>query len=144
MTHEDAGHYAAKHPRGTELNAALAAEIEKRAAQATLTCAAAHAIAAALEVAPAEVGRCLDLMEIRLTKCQLGLFGYTPEKKIVSPAEQVAPGLAKVITAAMVDGRIACAAAWQIAAREGLKRLAMSAACEALKVKVKPCQLGAF
>jgi hypothetical protein len=144
MTHEDAGHYAAKHPQGTEPNAALAEEIEKRADQGALTCAAAHAIAEALAVAPAEVGRCLDLMEIRLTKCQLGLFGYTPEKKIVSPADEVAPALEKAINDAIADGRIACASVWQIADHEGLKRLALAAACEALNVKVKPCQLGAF
>jgi hypothetical protein len=144
MTHEDAGHYAAKHPRGTEPNAALAAEIEKRADQGALTCATAHTIAEALEVAPAEVGRCLDLMEIRLTKCQLGLFGYTPEKKVVSPADEVAPALEKAINDAIADGRIACAAAWRIADQKGLKRMALSAACETLNVKVKPCQLGAF
>ena len=56
MTHEDAGHYAAKHPRGTSLNAAVAAEVEKRSEQGTLTCAAAHAIAGALDITPGDVG----------------------------------------------------------------------------------------
>jgi hypothetical protein len=144
MTHEDAGHYAAKHPQGTTPNAAVAAEIERRADRGALTCAAAHAVAEGLKVAPVEVGRCMDLMEVRLTKCQLGLFGYTPHKKIVSPAKQLDPAVEKAVLAAASDGRISCEIVWQIAHRQGVKRLALSAACEALKVKIKPCQLGAF
>ncbi len=140
MTHEDAGHYAAKHPQGTELNAAIAADIEKKAQNNGLSCAAAHAIGAA----PAEVGRNMDLMEVRLSKCQLGLFGYSPNKKIVTPAESVATELEAAINAVAVDGRLSCESAWQVAAAQGIKRLELSAACEALGLKVKPCQLGAF
>jgi hypothetical protein len=144
MAHEDAGHYAAKHPSGTELNATIAKAIEKKASGATLTCAAAHAIAEELELAPVAVGRCMDLMEIRLTKCQLGLFGYAPEKKIVTPAESVAPDLETAIKASAENGRLSCEHAWQMAADQGIQRLAFSNACEALGVKIKPCQLGAF
>jgi hypothetical protein len=39
---------------------------------------------------------------------------------------------------------LSCAAAWEIADRLGVKRLEVGAACENLKIKVKPCQLGAF
>lgn len=144
MTHEDAGHYAAKHPQGTELNAAIAADIEKKAQNNGLSCAAAHAIAEAIGAAPAEVGRNMDLMEVRLSKCQLGLFGYSPNKKIVTPAESVATELEAAINAIAVDGRLSCESAWQVAAAQGIKRLELSAACEALGLKVKPCQLGAF
>jgi hypothetical protein len=144
MTHDDAGHYAAKHPQGTALNPTIAAEIGNRASNGTLTCAAAHAIADELEVAPIEVGRGMDLMEIRLTKCQLGLFGYKPQKKIVTPAETVPSDLEAAIAAASKTGRLACDRAWQMAADQGLTRMVFSAACEALGIKVKPCQLGAF
>lgn len=144
MAHEDAGHYAAKHPQGTALNADVAAEIKKKAPDGALSCAAAHAIAEVLGATPVEVGRNMDLMEVRLTKCQLGLFGYTPDKKIVTPAETVAPGLKAALTTAAVDGRLSCESTWQLAAVEGIERLEVSAACEALGLKVKPCQLGAF
>lgn len=144
MAHEDAGHYAAKHPQGTELNAAIGAEIEKKAQKNALSCAAAHTIAKTLGTAPAEVGRNMDLLEIRLTKCQLGLFGYTPDKKIVTPAESVASELEAALLAVAAGGRLSCESAWRVAAAQGLKRMDLSAACEALKLKVKPCQLGAF
>jgi len=45
---------------------------------------------------------------------------------------------------AMVDERLPCAAAWDIAAQAGISKMALSAACEALGIKIKPCQLGAF
>ena len=144
MAHEDAGHYAAKHPQGIELNTAIAAEIKSQARQGSLSCAAAHTIAETHGVTPAEVGRNVDLMEVRLTKCQLGLFGYTPEKKVVTPAEKVTTALQAAILAAASDGRLSCESAWQVATAQGIKRMDLSAACEALGLKVKPCQLGAF
>jgi len=36
-----------------------------------------------------DVGGTIDLLEIHLNKCQLGLFGYSPKKMIVKPAENV-------------------------------------------------------
>ena len=46
-----------------------------------LPCALAFDIAGKNNVAPKEVGVALDVLNIRLTKCQLGLFGYQPKKK---------------------------------------------------------------
>ena len=43
-----------------------------------ISCAGAHKIASVLHAAPAEVGRTIDLLEARIVKCQLGLFGYAP------------------------------------------------------------------
>ncbi len=47
-------------------------------------------------VALAEIGVTLDLLEIRIGKCQLGLFGYKPVSKAVAPAAvlvgEIAPG----------------------------------------------------
>ena len=74
----------------------------------------------------------------------MGLFGYSPKKKIVQPAKEIAPDLKQAINDALSDGRLPCAAAWAIAKQINLPRMKVSAACEALKIKIKPCQLGAF
>lgn len=144
MTHEDAGHYAAKHPPGTELNPEIAAALKKQAREARISCAAAHKIARALQVEPSAVGVAIDLLEYRIKNCQLGLYGYTPAKKIVRPAETVSPDLAGSIRAEVDQGRIACRSCWQIAKDRNLPRMDVSAACEALAVKICRCQLGAF
>jgi hypothetical protein len=109
-----------------------------------LPCAAAFEIAARTGRSPAEVGAAADRMNVRLTTCQLGLFGYAPAKKIVSPAAAVAPELENAIRAKIAEGRLACRDAWALAQAFRMEKLALSAACEALGVKIKPCQLGAF
>jgi hypothetical protein len=109
-----------------------------------VSCSDAHTAARALGVTPAEVGRCMDLMELRIARCQLGLFGHAPARRIVRPAERVAPGLETAIRSRLVGGRLSCEAAWLLAEEAALPRLAVAGACEALGIKIKPCQLGAF
>jgi hypothetical protein len=144
MTHHDKGHFAAKHPSGTLLDPIVEKGIKEKSRQGSITCAAAHELAHQLNLSPANIGVAIDLMEYRIAKCQLGLFGYSPQKKIVTPARQVTSELASQIRSNLIADRLPCAAAWQLADDRGLSRLELSAACEALGIKVSPCQLGAF
>jgi len=144
MTHEDAGHYASKHPEGTEADSRILAAIKQKLADNHIACAAAHAVAEDLSIPPLQVGLTIDLMEARIVKCQMGLFGYSPQKSIVKPAENVSQDLKDTLEANLMNGRIPCNRCWKIAADHGLKKMEISAACEALGLKVKPCQLGAF
>ncbi len=147
MTHEDAGHYSAKHPEGTVLQPGLAAAVKEQATDGHISCAAAHQIAKDKQVTPAKIGQTIDLLEYRIIKCQLGLFGYAPEKKVVKAAAETdisAELQAALDEQADAKGRIACADCWRIADGLSLPRMAVSAACETLGMKVTPCQLGAF
>lgn len=144
MSHEDKGNFAAKHPQDTVVSTELRQALEKKVHNQSITCAAAHKVARNLNISPAQVGVAFDMLEYRLCKCQMGLFGYEPEKKIVKPAADVSPELERSITAHLQGKRLPCLAAWRIAEKEGLSRLECSCVCEALKVKISPCQLGAF
>jgi len=144
MTHEDRGHYAKKHSPDRKIRPEIAEALNKKVSDQKLTCAAAHKIAGDLNVSPAEVGFTMDALEIRITKCQLGLHGYYPEKRIVKPAESVSEDLEKAIRESLVNGKIECAAAWDIAKKFGIARMGVSSACENLKIKISSCQLGAF
>ena len=143
MTHEDAGHYAAKHS-GAKLNEEIAAKVREKMSENILSCGAAHVIASELDVAPSEVGVTLDLLEIRIGKCQLGLFGYGEKKRIVKPADKVKSELQKEIENSLVEGRLPCKAAWDIAEKFRMKRLALANACEKLNLKINSCQIGSF
>jgi len=123
------------------VDAALRQELTGRS---ELPCAVAFDIAARQGIRPAEVGAAADRLNVRLTKCQLGLFGYTPAKKIVEPAAAVEPEVEQAIRSKLTGGRLACRDAWELAQTFQRPKLAVSAACEALGVKIKPCQLGAF
>ncbi|HEY74952.1 MAG TPA: hypothetical protein G4O00_02075 [Thermoflexia bacterium] len=113
-----------------------------------LSCAAAFRIARELDVQPSAVGQAADALGVRLNRCQLGLFGYGPKAegrhKIVQPAETVEPGLAQAIRDNLVEGKLPCRAAWEIASALRIPKMDVSAAAEALGVKITRCQLGAF
>ena len=144
MTHGDRGNYKAKHPSASRVDQKIAQVLEKRTADGKITCADASDIALELGVDMKEVGLTIDLIEIEISKCQLGLFGYSPQKMAVKPAESVQPDLEGAIRGALVNDRLPCSAAWGIAKTFGIPKMAVSSACETLKIKVKPCQLGAF
>jgi hypothetical protein len=144
MTHADKGKYFQKHPQQTKVDAALREEILKKVSANDIKCSAAEEIAGSRHVALSAVGMAIDLLNINLIECQLGLFGYHPEKKIVQPAKEITPALKEEIEKSLVSGRLSCVAAWEIARNLNLPRMRVSAACEFLQIKVRPCQLGAF
>lgn len=145
MPHEFAGHYKAKHPEGTQPDARIADALQQKAKDGRVSCAAAHQIARQLNEPPEKVGQNIDLLEFRIHQCQMGLFGYGAQELKLQPSAQIEPALEKAIHDALQDGnRLSCALAWQIARTLGCKRKAVSAACEALKIKITGCQIGAF
>jgi hypothetical protein len=144
MTRTDADRYAAKHPGDKKLDKRVADAVQKRAKGAEINCDDATAISENLRVDMLKVGETLDLLEIRLRRCQLGLFGYVGKKLIVEPAATVSTKLEKAIRGNLADGRLSCASAWEIADGMGIARMDVTSACEALKIRIKPCQLGAF
>jgi hypothetical protein len=118
--------------------------IAQQAVNQKLGCTAAFEIAAELHASPKAIGRALDQMDYRITHCQLGLFGHSPEKKIVIPEKNVSPGLKAAIETAAKDGRLSCLKAWEIAVALQISKITVSNACEGLGMRIKPCQLGAF
>jgi hypothetical protein len=144
MAHQDKGKYFEKHPQGTPISEDLKQAILKAAKDGNVACKAAEKIAGKLQVSIGEVGVGIDMLNINIVECQLGLFGFDGKKKLVVPAASVLPDLEAAIRKALVVDRLACASAWEIADRLKIKRLDVCAACEHLKIKVKPCQLGAF
>ena len=77
MTRKYKGSYASKHP-GESPDPVIARHIKSRAGDDGLPCAAALEIARELKVAPLEVGKTADLLDVAIIECQLGLFGYRP------------------------------------------------------------------
>ncbi len=117
-------------------------------ADGKLTCAAAFRVAAETGVPPEVVGQAADEAGIRLTRCQLGLFGYGPkatgEHKIVTAMGNVPPALEQAIGERLDEGRLPCASAWEIASSLRIAKMEVAAAAEALGIKIVRCQLGAF
>jgi hypothetical protein len=144
MTRKDAGNFASKWSKGEKPDPQIAEGIKAGAAGGGFSCLQCEQLAKDLQVKIGKVGVTLDLLEIRIAQCQLGLFGYAPESRIVKPAPAVSPEVERAIRHALVNDRLPCIAAWSIAKRFELPKMDVAAACETLKIKVKPCQLGAF
>ena len=121
-----------------------------------LPCNRAFAIAHSLNVDPLSVGLVANEAGIRISRCQLGLFGYGPKAegkhKIVHPMDQVPERLAARLRAEAESGPqaqagekgITCAAIWRAADGLGYRRIEASSAVEAMGLKVTRCQLGCF
>jgi len=144
MTRQEGQKFADKHGSDTHLNDRIKDHITRQAKNNELPCALAFKIADELDVSAAEVGKTADLMEIELVKCQLGLFGYKPDKKIVKPQNTENQDLESAIRNSLVDGALSCEKAWEIARNYDVRKMNVSAVCEQLNIKIKPCQLGAF
>jgi hypothetical protein len=121
-----------------------------------LPCNRAFAIAQSLDVDPLQVGLTANEAGIRISRCQLGLFGYGPKTegkhKIVHPMDEVPERLAARLRteaescsqAQAGEKGITCRAIWRAADGLGYRRIEASSAVEAMGLKVSRCQLGCF
>lgn len=126
----------------------IKAKVTSSLVKGQLPCAVAHVIAYELNVKPLQVGQTANEMEVAISLCQLGCFGYGPkaegESKILRPTTKKDEKLMERLRSTAVKGNIPCIRLWQIAAEFSLERLAVSNAAEALGLKIRPCQLGCF
>lgn len=126
-------------PVDERITVALAA----RRKDGALSCAEAFDIARKLDVATLEVGRAMDQMEIKINKCRLGLFGHKGGKR-VKPDDHPSAPLLCALSPFQKIGRMSCSRAYEIARELKTGRPTVANACEALGIKITPCQLGAF
>ena len=144
MSSDNKAGYARKQSPDYKPDPALLRAIKANLKKNMLPCAVAFKIATEMRLPPREVGKAADSQEIPLAKCQLGLFGYLPEKKIVKAETEAAPELLDALKAALENDRLPCASLWEIAERFNMPKMKVSAVCEGYDIKIKPCQLGAF
>lgn len=108
-----------------------------------LPCEKAFAIARKLKVKPLAVGQKADEMGIKISRCQLGLFGYEGQK-LVAPLSEIPPELGEEIRRRSREGKLTCAEAWGIARKLKRSKLQVSNVAETLGIRITQCQLGCF
>jgi hypothetical protein len=144
MAHQEKKQYAKKHPPGRKVKPRIVESVKKKAKEGKISCSVAFEIVKELDFSPDEVGFTLDSLEIKIIKCQLGIFGYNHGKTPVKPLDSVSGELKEAIEDVLEGGRLPCKAAWEIAERLGIGKTDVTAACEKLKLKISSCQLGGF
>ncbi len=133
-----------KHRHNATPDSLIKYEILTHSLNSELSCAAAFLIAKKCNVSPCKVGVIADLINCRLVKCRLGLFGYKPDKKIVTPVKTTDQKFKDTITDNLVEGKLACKSAWDIAFCFKVNKMTVSGICESINIKINKCQLGAF
>ena len=106
MTREQGPKFSEKHGADTEMNPVVQQKVEDKSKDNEISCAVAFQIAAEVRATPTDVGKGIDLLDIRLVKCQLGLFGYGPGKKAVKPKPPQSPDLEEAIRTALAEKKI--------------------------------------
>jgi len=126
------------------MNQEIAARIKALLTEGRLPCASAFKVARRLEVSPQQVGEAANELGVKISRCQLGLFGYWHEDKPLEPARDVEGELEVRIRDRVVEEGLPCAASWDIAQELTMKRIDMARAAESLGIRITQCQLGCF
>jgi hypothetical protein len=111
-----------------------------------LPCSRAFAIAEEHGLSPRAVGDEATSQSIKISRCQLGLFGYDDlgERRIVKPAAEVSGALKEAISSRLVEGKVPCLVIWEIASERKLTKIEVAGAIERLGLRISSCQLGCF
>lgn len=144
MAHHHEKKLSAKHPAGTQVADHIIKALTPRIQEGKITCADAHDLAQAIQVPVHQIGLALDLSDVRIVACQLGLFERPGSVNADTPPPQTPTGLRQSLEAAVKDNAITCRQAWQLAQTHGVSRRQVGQACNAMEVKIRQCQLGAF
>jgi len=145
MTEQNRRCYSKKHA-GKEIfiDEKFREHLLEEAKEGALICTRALLIAKELGIDPQQAGIYLDLLEVRIAECQLGLFGFTPVKRLVKKAETIDPAMRQLIEEAMENDCVPCESLLKIANSCNVSPMTLAGICEALDIHIKPCQLGAF
>ncbi len=143
MGHQVKGHFSTKH-KDQRVDKDVSEKIRAMAHNDSIKCSSAHQIAKVLNLPSSEIGVQIDLLEFRITECQLGLFGYGNGEKRINPEIEISPDLDAQLKEKATNGSISCFSCWDIGGRLKMKRLDVGSACEKKNIRIKPCQLGSF
>jgi len=123
----------------------IAAQIKGSLTEGRLPCASAFKIVRRLKVSPQQVGEVANELGVKISRCQLGLFGYGSNKgKSLEPVQEVMEELEVRIRDRIVEGGLPCTTAWDIARELTMKRIDVARAAESLDIRIIQCQLGCF
>jgi hypothetical protein len=129
-------------------NETIIRRAQERAHEGFMPCIAAHAVAWETGATPQEVADTLNELDIRVTQCQLGLFGFGPKaegkSKLVRPMPAIDPTVKARLEAKAPKGVISCQAVWDIAHDLRIERLIVGNTADAMGLRIMPCQLKCF
>lgn len=130
------------------MNEDIVKRAKERAHWGEIPCIAAHAVAWETGARPQQVADVLNELDVRVSQCQLGLFGFGPKaegkSKLIRPMPAIDPDLKARLEDEAPKGAISCRAVWDIADALHVERLIVGNTADALGLRIMPCQLKCF
>ncbi len=109
-----------------------------------LSCPVAWSIAARMNVPRIAVGAMADKLGTRITDCQLGCFKVEKTPYDNLSGGNIAPGVIQQIQELQENGHLTCAKVNELARNNHLNSLVLANQINAMRLKIRECQLGCF
>jgi hypothetical protein len=122
----------------------LEEEMGASAVNGQIPCAVAFRIAEKLKLVPRVIGDKANELKVRIINCQLGCFYVEKATHEDLEGRVIDPRLTGEVQAALVQGKLPCRVAFQIAEKLKAGRKQVGDAATKLKIKIADCQLGCF
>jgi len=127
-----------------DIDRAVETESGAASGEGRLSCARALGIARRLGVDAGEVGSAANRLDVRIVDCQLGCFGSRKPTPDDVEGTHVSPALADGIATSLVEGRLPCPAAFEVARKAKVSPADVGKAATKQQIKISGCQLGCF
>lgn len=122
----------------------IAEKIKEKTENGYLSCAVAFKLADQIGLSSGEIGHYADALDLRLTKCRIGLFGHGKGVKLVKKLESVDAVLESRVKEFLNNGRVNCEYVLKIADEFKISPVKVGSVCQTKGIKIKNCCLGAF
>ncbi len=109
-----------------------------------IKCATAFKLSEKLGILKSEIGNYADYLDLRLEKCQIGLFGHGEKGKLVKKIDNPDEKIQEQVTMLQADGILSCESVFKIAESLKVSQVSVGSVCQTNGIKIKNCQLGAF
>lgn len=127
-----------------EKNQILEEKIRASAVNGQIPCATAFRVAEKLQLAPRMIGDKANQLKVRIINCQLGCFYVEKATHEDLEGKFIDPRLTGEVQGALIEGKLPCKTAFQIAEKLKAGRKQVGDAATKLKIKIADCQLGCF
>lgn len=133
-----------KRPSDFSPDETISEKVNQESRNGALSCAAAFRLSDLFDISKQEVGFYADSLNLKLSKCRIGLFGYGKGVKLVKELDSIDETLEKRVGALLADGILTCENVFRIADEFKVSLVDVGSVCQTKGIKIKHCQLGAF
>ena len=133
-----------KVPSGFSPDENISKKVMAESKNNSITCASAFKLAELLGIPYFEVGFYADFLNLKLSKCRIGLFGHGKGVKLIKKLDTIDNSIEKSVDTFIDNERLSCENVLKIADELKINPIIVGSVCQTKGIKIKNCCLGAF